>query len=156
VAGASVFLILKGKKARPVSWIFTASKRQKAVEQAARATAWRTKLLAVERAELGHDPYESWGRNWGPRVYRYQQATGAYRAPWCVSFQQWALMVTGYGRIADRSAGVFYAVQWARARGWLRSTAAPGRIVAYMGGSGHMGMIERVYRGGYTSLEDNH
>jgi hypothetical protein len=112
------------------------------------------KLLAVYRAELGvrEVPF---GSNRGPRVRQYQSSTGAYGAAWCVSFLQWGFQQVGVPRIANRSAGVFYCVDWARKNGLLRYSPKPGYLAAYMWSAGHMGIVEEVAAGGFMAIEGN-
>ena len=48
-------------------------------------------IAAYARAEVGvHE--EPAGSNYGGRVAQYQQTTGAYRAPWCGSFNAWCIL----------------------------------------------------------------
>jgi hypothetical protein len=112
------------------------------------------KLLAVYRAELGvrEVPF---GSNRGPRVRQYQSSTGAYGAAWCVSFLQWGFQQVGVPRIANRSAGVFYCVDWARKNGLLRYSPKPGYLAAYMWSAGHIGIVEDVSAGGFMAIEGN-
>jgi hypothetical protein len=117
-------------------------------------TTFKT-LLATYRAELGvrEDPL---GSNRGPRVRQYQSSTGAYNAAWCVSFLQWGLQKNGVARIANRSAGVFYCVDWARKNGLLRYSPKPGYLACYMWSQGHIGVVEEVtLRGGFMAIEGN-
>jgi hypothetical protein len=111
-------------------------------------------LLATYRAELGvrEVPY---GSNRGPRVRQYQSSTGAYGAAWCVSFLQWGFQQVGVPRIANRSAGVFYCVDWARRNGLLRYSPKPGYLAAYMWSAGHIGIVEDVSPGGFMAIEGN-
>jgi hypothetical protein len=117
-------------------------------------TTFKT-LLATYRAELGvrEVPY---GSNRGPRVRQYQSSTGAYNAAWCVSFLQWGLQKNGVARIANRSAGVFYCVDWARKNGLLRYSPKPGYLACYMWSQGHIGIVEDVsVGGGFMAIEGN-
>jgi hypothetical protein len=113
-------------------------------------------LLAVHRAELGVREVPL-GSNRGPRVRQYQSSTGAYNAAWCVSFLQWGLMKVGVPRIANRSAGVFYCVDWARRNGYLRYSPKPGYLAAYMWSAGHIGIVEELSAGGdgFVAIEGN-
>jgi hypothetical protein len=97
------------------------------------------------------------GRNGGRQVNIYQSATGAYNAPWCVSWIQYGLKVNGIGPIFDRTAGVFYFVMKARRYGLTRSKPQRGYAIAFMNGAGHIGIIETVHHSGeMTTLEANH
>jgi hypothetical protein len=112
-------------------------------------------LLSLYRGELGvrEDPL---GSNRGPRVRQYQASTGAYGAAWCVSFLQFGLWKLGVPRIANRSAGVFYCVDWARKNGCLRYSPKPGYLAAYMWAAGHIGIVEELSTGGgFTAIEGN-
>jgi len=165
VAGDDVVDILTGKRARPIGYLRRATARLAADKQirADRAsTACAKRLIALERGELGvHE--QPWGSNDGARVRVYQAVTGAFHAPWCASFQMWALKLARLafpktawsGAIADNSAGVFYIVGWARSHGWLRALPKPGYLVAFVDRLGHVGLVERVSKSGITSLEGN-
>jgi hypothetical protein len=110
-------------------------------------------LLAWYAGEIG---VREVGRNGGVRVHDYQSATGAYNAPWCVSFLQYGLKVKGVGRVADRTAGVFYLAGWARRNGLARSTPKRGYFACYMWGAGHIGIVETVHHDGtFTAIEGN-
>jgi hypothetical protein len=118
------------------------------------ATTAKT-LLSTYRAELGVREVPL-GSNRGPRVRQYQASTGAYGAAWCVSFLQWGLQKNGVPRIANRSAGVFYCVDWARKNGYLRYSPKPGYLAAYMWSAGHIGIVEDVsVGGGFRAIEGN-
>lgn len=95
------------------------------------------------------------GSNTGPTVRIYQSVTGAYGAPWCASFVQWCLTRVGGGPIANRSAGVFYITDYARRRGWLVSRPKPGDLVAFLNGTGHIGIVRTLTKTGYTTVEGN-
>lgn len=157
-AGREFWDIYQGKKPRPLSWILRASSRKKTADKAAAEEAynrtWTARLIKLEKSQIACCSLETWGINWGPKVKEYQSSTGAYKAAWCVSFQQWVLMTSGYGRIADKSAGVAYVTGWAQKRGWVRSRAAPGRLVAWLPGI-HMAMVTEVTSKGYWTVEGN-
>jgi hypothetical protein len=111
-------------------------------------------LLSTYRSELGVREVPM-GSNRGPRVRQYQSSTGAYGAAWCVSFLQWGLQKNGVPRIANRSAGVFYCVDWARKNGYLRYSPKPGYLAAYMWSAGHIGIVEELSSGGFMAIEGN-
>jgi hypothetical protein len=111
-------------------------------------------LLSLYRGELGVREVPT-GSNRGPRVRQYQASTGAYGAAWCVSFLQFGLWKLGVPRIANRSAGVFYCVDWARKNGLLRYSPKPGYLAAYMWSAGHIGIVEEVAAGGFMAIEGN-
>lgn len=101
------------------------------------------------------DVEQPWGSNDGYWVRKFQSATGAYRAPWCVSFLQYCIKsILGY-TIADGTAGVFYLVNWGRKHGYLRPVAEPGLLVAFLNGAGHIGIVETVKGDSMTTIEGN-
>jgi hypothetical protein len=152
-AGGDFLRILKGNVARPRLYLVRAAAR--APKPAVATVApWARKLISIERHELGVHEIPD-GSNAGGRVLQYEIATGALRAPWCVSFQQWARLRADFHTIAGGSASVFYTVDWARARGLARATPEPGRLVAFLDRLGHMGLVARVVRGGFYSIEGN-
>jgi len=165
IAGRDLFEILTGKQARPLGWINRATQRLAADEaiSADRASSDCAKaLIATEQAEIGVHEIPD-GSNDGPRVRVYQAVTRAFHAPWCASFQMWALKVArlGFpktawsGAIADDSAGVFHIVQWAHDHGWLTAIPKAGYLAAFMDRLGHIGLVERVTTDGFWSIEGN-
>ena len=54
----------------------------------------REQALRVAKAEIGVTEHPA-GSNDGKRVREYQSTTGAYRQPWCASFQNWVLRQVG-------------------------------------------------------------
>ncbi len=113
------------------------------------------KLLAWYEKEVGTKE-EPLGSNRGQRVHYYQSSTGAYNAAWCVSFLQKGLQALGIPRLADRTAGVFYLVGWARKHGLTRSVPKMGYFVAFMHGQGHIGIVKNVYKNGsFRTIEGN-
>jgi hypothetical protein len=147
--------ILTGKRARPVGYVARAARRQAALVKARNPIAgtYAERVIQLARRELG---CEEWGgTNNSTCVRRYQYYTGAYYAPWCVSFTQAIYSWAGVGTFANRSAGVFYVVGYARQRGWLRSQPKPGYLVAFMDRLGHIGIVERVTSSGFYSIEGN-
>jgi hypothetical protein len=118
------------------------------VVTAKRLLDWYTKEVGVREYPLGS--------NDGVRVNYYQSSTGAYNAAWCVSFLQKGLQALGVPRVADRTAGVFYLVGWARKYGLTRSTPKPGYFVAFMRGTGHIGVVKYVFKNGsFRVVEGN-
>lgn len=112
-------------------------------------------LISFARRYLG--VHEATGRNDGSAVHEIQSSTGAYNAPWCMSFVQFVLERTGVGYIADRTAGVFYARDWLRSRGLLTVVPAPGRLALYQAGEGHVGFVIEAYKDGtFLTIEGNH
>lgn len=165
VAGSFFLNVLKGKIARPRSYFVRVTARLaalKKIEDAKRAeTDCAKKVIRFARGELGviEDPY---GSNSGSRVREYQAVTGAFHAPWCVSFAQWVFKQARVGSpkawsgaIANNSAGAFYVAGWAREHGWARSVPKPGFGVVFLDRLGHMGIVESVSSTGFTSIEGN-
>lgn len=161
-AGAQLFNFLLGKRARTLQMISIAAVRAKRlIQQRTAATSPQRRLLALERSQVGVHEIPD-GSNRGPwisypvaGVPSYQSSTGAYAAPWCASFQQWTLLrVLGHA-IADRSAGVFYIKDWAWRHGLVHAIPKPTDLVAFVDGSGHIGMVETIARTGFWSLEGN-
>jgi len=95
--------------------------------------------------------------NDGPAVRRLQRSTGAYHQPWCVStVQDEDLHVLG-STYANRTAGVYYYLDFARAHGHLVAKPLPGDVVAYLIGNGHMGRVVNVHKdGSFDAVEGNH
>lgn len=152
VADKPFILILEGKRSRPTSFITRAAARAKTMP--APVEPWAVRIVATERHELGVREVPL-GSNDGRRVSFYQRATGAFRAPWCVSFQQAMRLLVGWHTIANSSAGVFYTVAWAKSRGIAFATPRVGDWVAFLDRLGHMGLVSRVVRGGFYSIEGN-
>lgn len=129
--------------------------RKAAAKAAAEAAklAWIPKLIGTEQHEVGvHET----STNYSDRIRVYQSVTGAYRAAWCMSFQQWGRVASGMSTIADRSAGVFYVVGYARNHGLAGSTPHPGDLAAFVDGLGHIGLVYKVDTRGYYTVEGNH
>lgn len=94
--------------------------------------------------------------NDGPAVHRIQSATGAYGAPWCVSTVQYEDLHVLGSTWANRTAGVYYYLEYARERGCLVSKPLPGDVVAYLVGNGHMGRVVAVHKDGtFDAVEGN-
>lgn len=156
--------LLTGKRSRSRAYFSRATKRLAAlhrIEGERARTACAREILAVARPEVGVHEVPL-GSNSGSRVRQYQSATGAYGAPWCVSFAQWVFKqakvrspLAWHGPIADDSAGAFYVAGWARLHGWLRSIPKPAYFVVFTDRLGHMGIVESVTSSGFTSIEGN-
>lgn len=168
VNGSSVgpffFSVVKGKVNRPTIWLRRVTVRlaylRRIKEQRARTDCAR-KVIAEAQKLLGiHEV--PWGSNDGPAVRMIQSATGAYRAPWCVSTVQYIFKKARIGSprawsrsIGDNTAGAFYLASWARQHGWLRAVPRPAFIVVFLDRLGHAGTVESVSRNGFTSIEGN-
>jgi hypothetical protein len=168
VAGPYFFALLRGTKLRPPAWVALAASRVTAIEPGATELALKVKALLLSQLGVQEQPL---GSNRGPRISyavgsspSYQSATGAYGLAWCVSTQQWALQQAGYGTFADRTAGVYYAVDWAQQRNWLGAKAKVGALVAFITydragrrvpGTGHIGFVAKVTASGFAYIAGN-
>jgi hypothetical protein len=158
--GLHFIYLLEGKAHRPPSWIANASHRVKAVEPGATAAA--LKIRAYETSQLGVHEVPL-GSNWGPTVRLYQTATGAFHAAWCVSFQQYASLISGFGTFADRTASVYYELDYYAARNRVFAKPKVGALVAFVtyrygrrvAGTGHTGFVAKVTASGFVSIEGN-
>lgn len=113
------------------------------------------KIAAIARAEFGVRE-QPLGSNDGPRVRQYQAVTGAFRAPWCVSFGQWVLKQAGIGPVANRTASAYYLADYARSHGWAIINPEPGCGVVYNLGAGHFGIVDSVNPNGtFYAIEGN-
>lgn len=156
VFGRTLHRYLTGEKARPLGYIARAARRhadEVRKQNAARLT-YAARVIKLAQGELGCREFPD-GSNYSRCIHKFQSITGAFRAPWCASFTQWLYWDSGFGTFADRSAGVFYIVGYGRSRGWLRTFPKPGWLVAFMDRRGHIGIVERVVKGGLWSIEGN-
>ena len=88
------------------------------------------------------------GSNDGPAVRQIQSATGAYRAPWCVSTVQYEdLHVLGH-TYADDTANAYYYAQYGIDHGDTIPAAKIGAAVVYHIGAGHAGRVVAVHPDG--------
>lgn len=158
--GKQLFQFLLGKRARPLLWIGRASRRVHAA--IAGQSSCSRRVTSLERSQLGvHEV--PWGSNDGPRVRVYQGSTGAYRAPWCASFQEWSHINSGLGHIPGRNkAYVPSIVASAHAQANVHALPRPGALVIYLRELWgerveyyHIGMVERVTKSGFYSIEGN-
>lgn len=173
IVGPQFFAILEGKVKRRACWVALVSSRLKAITAAQprpSALAWRAQL--VEWLGITEQPD---GSNRGPcissgctrdgKTYRsIQSSTGAYGAAWCVSTEQAvALLITGH-TFADGTAGVYYSVDWAAARGLVFAKAKLGSLVAFITydshgrrvpGTGHEGFVVAVQANSFTYIAGN-
>jgi peptidoglycan hydrolase-like protein with peptidoglycan-binding domain len=149
-AGAYFRDIFAGRRTRPYAFRAKAGARQ----SAATANACSRRIVGIANTYVGvrESPV---GSNTGPQVRVFQASTGAYGAAWCVSFVQHVLIRSGYGTIADRSAGVFYVLEYARRRGWTRSRPRPGNLAAFRTWQGHVGIVKSVSSSGFVTVEGN-
>lgn len=152
LAGRQLVEILTGKRARPLGWIGLASKRVHGAVAGVKS-ACDLRVIAAARSQLGVHEVPM-GSNDGARVRVFQAVTGAFRLPWCASFVQWDLKTARYGTIAG-GAGVFAIVAAAHARTLVHALPRPGALVAYLSNLGHIGIVERVTKRGFYSIEGN-
>lgn len=96
------------------------------------------------------------GSNDGPAVHRIQSATGAYKAPWCVSTVQFIIQqVTGH-TIADDTANVYYLADYGARHGWVVPHPVIGGPVCYHVGAGHAGtVVQTLGDGSFYAVEGN-
>lgn len=153
-APRELLLILEGKKPRPLIWIGRASNRARGIVRKTVVSICAGREVRIARAELGVHEIPD-GSNDSPRIRVYQAVTGAFRAPWCASFVQWVFLSAGVGTIADRSAGVFYIVDWARKNAILFARPRVGDAVAFLRSLGHIGIVERLDKSGFWTIEGN-
>lgn len=158
-AGSQLFAFLLGKKARPLGWIGRASARAGRPggfgETTNKALACGSKIVSRARSQIGVHEIPD-GSNDGARVRVFQRVTGAFRAPWCASFVQWVLQGSIGHTIANRSAGVFYIVDWARRHALAHALPRVGAAVAYLRNLGHIGIVEKVTSTGFYAIEGNY
>lgn len=156
IAGAYFHALLVDKKVkRPIAWIARAAKRQARIRRyATSATACQRRIVSYARSQIGVTEVPL-GSNWGPRVAMYQSVTGAYHAPWCVSFAQWVLWRSHKGPIANRTAGAVYLRNWAYSHGLLRSHPEPGTIAVWIYSEQHASIVESVNGSRYTTVDGN-
>lgn len=155
-AGRQLFEFLLGKRARPLGWVGRASARATRPNvHPDLSTPCAARIVRVARSQLGVHEIPD-GSNDGLRVRVFQRVTGAFRAPWCASFVQWVFGTAGVGTIANRSAGVFYIVDWAHTHLMLHARPRVGAAVAYMRNLGHIGIVESLFgRDGFVAIEGN-
>lgn len=115
----------------------------------------RAEVAAFARSLVGirEVPF---GSNNGPAVHRIQSSTGAYGAPWCVSTVQYEDVHVLSSTWADRTANVYFYLEYAREHGCLVARPLPGDVVAYIVGAGHMGRVVSVHPdGSFDAVEGN-
>jgi len=169
VAGPYFFALLRGTKVRHTTWVALAAARVKAIEPGFTTLALKVKAYEVHLLDVGVQE-QPVGSNRGPRISysvgndpALQSATGAYGVAWCVSTQQTVFKYVGYGTFADDTAGVYYAVDYARQRNWLSAKAKVGALIAFIDygrsgripGTGHMGYVTKVTASGFSYIAGN-
>jgi hypothetical protein len=171
--GPQFFAILEGKLKRPPCWIALVSGRLKAIA-AEQPTTVAAAVKTLEQGWLGitESPV---GSNGGPCIsssciwrglplIALQSSTGAYHAAWCVSTQQTAFQLVGYGHFANGTASVYYAVDFYAARNLLFAKPKVGALVAFIDydsrgnripGTGHMGFVVKVEANSFSYIAGN-
>lgn len=157
-AGAYFTAVLEGKAKRPVPWIARAAKRDskyfKRRRIASSTSACQKRVVGYARSQIGVHEVPM-GSNWGPQVATFQSVTGAYHAPWCVSFAQWVLWRAHVGPIANRTASAAYLRDWAWHHGWLHSRPEVGSIAVWVYSDQHASVVDSVSGTHFTTVDGN-
>jgi hypothetical protein len=154
-AGQFFLDVLQGKQKRPLDYLLRSAPRVSApvptdAKCDLRVAAEARSLLALNV----HEQPDGSNRD-GPILHAIQAETGAFGLAWCMSTDQYILDHAGVGTIANRSAGVFYTVGWARARGLVRARPKVGSLAMFLDGQGHTGTVVAVTAHGYVTVEGN-
>jgi hypothetical protein len=167
VAGKDFLAMLRGRLHPTKEMVALAAKRLalNALEPGETKLGKKIKGIALSQVGVNEQPS---GSNRGPRIsyavnnyhgnygLSYDGVVGQYGVAWCAIFDQWVYYYAGYGTFANKSAGVFYIVDWARHRGLLAAKPYIGSLVAYLNSDGHLGIITKVDQGkGYWTVEGN-
>lgn len=95
--------------------------------------------------------------NSGSVVHQFQSATGAYNAPWCISFIQFVLKQIGVGPVANKTAGAYYLRDYAVSHGWAVPKPAVGCGAVFQEGAGHGDIVVAVGKNGaFTTVDGNY
>lgn len=90
-------------------------------------------------------------------VHVIQSATGTYHAAWCVSTVQYIWKQVLGSTWANKTAGVYYLIDYARSHGAVIPSPLAGCAVGYVIGAGHAGTVVKVYPDGtFDAVEGNH
>lgn len=130
---------------------------------AAKRNAKRAAKLAAKRAAIVKYALSlvgihevPMGSNDGAAVHAIQSATGAYRAPWCVSTVQAIWKKVLGSTWANRTAGAYYLESYARQHKATIPHPVAGCAVVYHIGDGHAGTVVAVNRNGtFWAVEGN-
>lgn len=96
------------------------------------------------------------GANDGAQVHEIQSSTGAYKAPWCVSFVQYVYKKCFSVTLADATANAYFLADFASKAGWTVPRPVSGGAVVYHIGAGHAGIVEQVHADGtFDAIEGN-
>lgn len=121
--------------------------------------AVRSRIVQLARAELKRNVAERCGNNCPatpdgkPRPYNINDA-------WCAAFATWIWKQAGLSSYVNSMTNRYYVPyiqNWAQSKGlWKTSNPQPGDFIVY-GGSGHIGIVEKVRRGKIvSSIEGNY
>jgi hypothetical protein len=156
-----LYLILTGRKARPPAWIGFRSRRIALADRVQPSRPTSSCAETIVRWAEGEVGVHEVGDNGGARVHFYQSSTGLYDQAWCDSFVMKDFQLAGVWPY-PRYAGVYLTVEVAREHTLLRSMPAAGAAVAYVCDqgriricAGHIGIVERVTRDGFWTIEGN-
>lgn len=96
------------------------------------------------------------GSNDGPGVHEIQTATGAFKAPWCVSTVQYIWKKVFGETFALDTANAYFLADFATKHGWVIPRPVSGCAVVYHLGSGHAGTVVAVHPDGtFDAIEGN-
>lgn len=130
-------------------------KQTAAAKRRAAIVAYAHELVGIHEVP----PHSNTGpiQQHGAGVHMIQTATGAYYQPWCVSTVQYIWKQVLGSTWANRTAGVYYLRDYARAHGAVIPHPLPGCAVCYEIGAGHAGTVVKVYADGtFDAVEGNH
>lgn len=152
---------LKGRKSREF-WVWRAwkigAKKIPKLPKKKKVTAGthrRSEVVAFARKLVGIHEVPDYSND-GPGVREIQSATGAYKAPWCVSTIQYVWKHTLGSTWADDTAGAYYLADYAARHGNVIPRPVAGCAVVYHIGQGHAGTVVSVGRfGSFTAVEGN-
>jgi hypothetical protein len=117
----------------------------------------RAQIVAFARTLVGIQEMPPGSHsNDGPQVHEIQSATGAYKAPWCVSTVQYILLHVIGETVANKTANAYYLAQYAHDNGWTIPHPQAGCAVVYHIGAGHAGTVATVHPdGSFDAVEGN-
>ena len=112
-------------------------------------------VVQVARSLLGiHEVPD--GSNDGPGVHMIQEATLAFKAPWCVSTVQYVWHKTFGVFLANRTANAYYLADWGSKEGITIPQPVVACPVVYHIGDGHAGIVCGVgQNGSFHAIEGN-
>lgn len=121
--------------------------------------ALRNRIVKLARAELKRDVAERCGTNC-PATPNGKARPYNINDAWCAAFATWIWKQAGLKSYVNSMANPYYVpyIQtWAQSKGlWKTRNPQPGDFIVY-GGSGHIGIVEKVKRGKVvSSIEGNY